>query len=222
MKNRKNFLFMIRKMNVYKKAVVFATPYETCLENNKKRKRKVPQHVMFSMLKSFCPVVYQEGWDEIEFETSQYRSKTIKECLEEMKNFNQDNPHHSLSLYEHCMKSAEYLEDNVGFAMIRFAGLFHDLGKLKAKEIDENGVAHYYNHENIGAYMIMFLYGINYLTNTGKRSKLIYLQTLIYLHMRPFEAWQQSQKAYNKDLHFFGEDIIKDVELLHEADKQAH
>lgn len=45
-KRRRAFLQELKKYNCKKATVFIATPYEKCLEQNKLRKRKVPEHVI--------------------------------------------------------------------------------------------------------------------------------------------------------------------------------
>ena len=56
-------------MNIpcYKKCVVFITPFETCVEFNSGRDRKVPVDVIKRMYMNWCPPDYAEGFDEIGF-----------------------------------------------------------------------------------------------------------------------------------------------------------
>ncbi len=64
---RMDFLRAFEKFPCLKKCVVFVTPFETCLERNRKRTgfALVPDEVLFWMLSTFeCPY-YHEGWDEI-------------------------------------------------------------------------------------------------------------------------------------------------------------
>ena len=63
-------------------------------------------------------------------------------------NFDQKNPHHSKDLFEHIVEVVSKTKNDL---VTRLAALFHDLGKVKAQTIDDNGIAHYYGHENISA-----------------------------------------------------------------------
>jgi len=64
---RMDFLRAFESFPCLKKCVVFVTPFETCLERNRKRSgfALVPEEVLLWMLSTFeCPY-YHEGWDEI-------------------------------------------------------------------------------------------------------------------------------------------------------------
>ena len=47
------------------------------------------------------------------------------------------------------------------------AGLWHDIGKLHTQHFDEYGIAHYYNHDCVGAYQI--LCHLEYYRSTNKK-----------------------------------------------------
>lgn len=80
----------------------------------------------------------------------------IKEVLEiipefkQMKNFNQQNPHHVHDLLDHTIFAVEMVGKNKPI-YLKLAALFHDYGKLFTKEVDKYGVAHYYGHPKISA-----------------------------------------------------------------------
>ena len=104
---------------------------------------------------------------------------------------------------------------------------YHDIGKLYVKEFknrrgDSTDLAHFYDHENYGAYL--------YLTEmcSGRRfdeeyfRKILYNTNLINCHMKPLNSWEASNTAKQKDIILFGEDFIRDLELLNRADRAAH
>ena len=93
---RVDFLEYFKEFRCAKKCLLFVTPFETCLERNRKRNGPalVPDDVMFWMLGSFeCPEL-SEGWDEIVpvISDAQY-----KHPFTELRNFEFGTPE-----YEHC------------------------------------------------------------------------------------------------------------------------
>ena len=62
--------------------------------------------------------------------------------------FNQRNPHHNRDLFSHIVEVTSRTKNDL---ITRLAALFHDIGKVKAQKIDDNGIAHYYGHEKISA-----------------------------------------------------------------------
>lgn len=188
--------------------VVWA-PIETCIERDAARERTVGKEVIDRMLKRFQAVYYDEGIDEIkvilpdEFDENTYCDK----LLDSMK-LPHDNSHHTLNIYEHCVKACEYAARKVGINNdVTNAALLHDIGKPYVKSfIDSKGnpceQAHYYQHQCLGAYMA---YGL--MVNP-------LVVWLISTHMDPF----LNTKYYNKLPAY----LKKQVDLLHAADKAAH
>ncbi len=62
--------------------------------------------------------------------------------------FDQNNPYHNLSLWEHTAAATSYAPPD---SVVRFAMLLHDLGKPLTQTTDENGASHYYGHPEKGA-----------------------------------------------------------------------
>ena len=92
----------------------------------------------------------------------------LKECY----HFDQYNPYHNFSLYEHTMRVSACLPNRIE---LRLAGLFHDLGKLRVQVIDADGIGHYRTHakesETIASdYLLQFQVGK---AVTGRVMKLI-------------------------------------------------
>ena len=220
-KRRRSFLNEMEHYMCKKAAVVFLTPYRTCLENNRNRERKVPDRVIKGMYEGFTPVHYGEGWDDVVFETSMFSSTHILDVAHLMNGFNQENHHHSLSLIDHCNKTGCYIRDRHGDCLLTKVAFIHDYGKLYTKTYDEHGEAHYYGHENVGAYELPFILNSDNLIHLTV-DEVLYAQNLVYLHMKPFGAWQQSERAYRKDVNVYGQELIDDVMKLHEADRSAH
>ena len=186
-------------------------PIETCIERDAARKRTVGKEVIDRMLKRFQPVWFDEGIDEIKiirpnnFDYIQY----CRDVFEAMK-IPHDNPHHTLSVYEHCCEAQRYAEERIDddTGLVQIAAMWHDVGKPYVKAfIDSKGnsceTAHYYSHQNLSAYMA---YGI------ANESPL--LVWLIGTHMEPFFNTKYYQKlpSFLRNL----------VDLLHKCDLEAH
>lgn len=225
------------------KCVLFVTPLEICKERNQNRDRKVPDTVFDKMLKRFqCPYYY-EGWDDIEiveFDKS-YPEDMLNPCKRyedgSVIQFDQENSHHTLTLEEHMAKAYKIFSGVLSWGETRSrdrqlamsdAIATHDIGKYFTKTfIDAKGnktdEAHYYGHENWGAYVILSLMNNdrangNWLgTEHALRSAV-----LVNWHMRPLIAWEQSKKAMERDKRLIGDDMYDDIMLLHKADVDAH
>lgn len=75
-----------------------------------------------------------------------YNLGITKEFLPEfdaMMETTQENPHHMYNVGEHALCAACSVEAD---KVLRLTMLLHDVGKIETKEIDENGVAHFYAH----------------------------------------------------------------------------
>ena len=225
-KRRMAFLQELNKIPCEKICVVMATPYEECLKRNAERERKVPEYVIERMYKNFYIPWYIEGWDNIYIEYSDNSKNsfgTPKEWIATAMNFNQDNPHHKLTLGEHCLKVSQLVLNDVVYKdtpntmELKYAGMLHDEGKIFTKNyIDSRGNssehAHYYQHHCCGAYdSLFFEFPANHL----------YVAILILWHMRPYMAWDLSEKSKSKDKKLFGKRLFDDIILLNKADRSA-
>lgn len=231
-KRRMAFIAELKRISCYKKCVVFVTPYETCLEFNSGRERKVPEDVIKRMYMNWCPPDYAEGFDEIGF-VYNYGDEVIRMKYTYTYLFNesngigtisQENSHHSLTLGAHCRAAKEFIEKNYPEdRRLQLAALFHDNGKVFTKtRINSRGIddgqCHYYQHHCVGAYDFLL-----YADNMGISEKdAIYISNLIYFHMHPFLSWDKSEKARRKAIRSIGQGVYDDIMKLHAADLAAH
>lgn len=208
-KDRASIIGVCPKFAKIEAHIIWA-PIETCIERDAARDRTVGKEVIDRMLKRFQAPYYDEGIDEIkvilpsDFDTSEYRLQ----CMNNMM-IPHDNPHHTLDIYKHCLEANKYLTFYVKNKDddIDKASFFHDIGKPYVKAfIDSKGnpceYAHYYQHQCLGAYMS---YGMGCSIKTA---------WLISVHMDVY----LNTKYYNKLPQW----LKKDVDLLHEADLNAH
>ncbi len=219
-KRRREFLQELAKIDCRKECVVMATPYKQCLENNRNRDRQVPEHVIERMYRHWNTPYWFEGWDEIELRYwGRFESYASHWSVFDYWHYGQDNPYHSLSLGEHCFETGlwcrPYGED------VFSAALVHDCGKPFTKQFkDSKGNpaehAHYYGHENVGAYDAMFFFN-------PAQARTLFISTLVNLHMKPYE-WERggNERLRSKYRELWGEELYLAVMELHEADKKAH
>ena len=212
--------------------VLFATPYEICQKNNAARDRKVPEHVLKRMIKNFETPCLQEGWDDIQIVWYDYNKYGIKynytKDLCKWTKISHDNPHHSLSIGNHMLAAEDYYADmdidRDRLPVLYDSIMMHDCGKVFCKAfVDSKGNpcenAHYYQHHNVSAYNSLF-----YLKELDMYNdeEILYGSLLINLHMNPFLSWKNSDKAKEKDRRLFGDDVIANIELIHQCDLAAH
>ena len=175
---------------------VVATPFEICVENDKKRKRKVGRAVILKQMKQFQMPFLSEGWDSIHTKKLFMRdsSRPIR-MLREVDNMDHDcAPHHLETIGEHIAMVCEQAESSD--YCVKVAARFHDLGKYYTKVFhnakgEPTEVAHYYGHENVSAYI--YLTSWSYTWDVCP-SDIIWL---IQNHMRPYlngyEKWKLKQ-----------------------------
>lgn len=226
-KKRMSFLAELKNIPCKKICVLMATPYEECLRRNAERERKVSEEVINRMYRSIDISWYYEGWDEIQiiyadgFEN--YLGNPYQFILD-TEDFNQDNPHHNLTLGKHCLNTFREIS-NSDYSMralsVKYAALLHDNGKVFTKQFkDSRGndceYAHYYNHERCGSYCSLF-YKLEPFCDP------LYVAVLIRWHMQPY-FWEKdnNDKLQNKYKTLWGEKLYQDVMKLHEADRMNH
>ena len=225
-KRRIAFLKELKNISCKKICVLVATPYEMCVTQNFKRDRRVPVEVIWRMYTSFNIPCEREGFDDVivhypKEEWKEYYGDCSRH-INELRSFEQENHHHALTLGDHMKKAGNYiLAQNTGeWSDVVYAAYTHDIGKVDTKEF-KNGKgeptdeAHFFFHQNVGAYKSLFF---SYPQFCNKQ----YIALLIELHMNPWLVWEQSEKAKEKDMKLFGDKVIEDVLLLHEADLWAH
>ena len=201
------------------------TPFKILLIRQQNRDRFVPATVIDKMIRQFEVPMYYEGWNEIElvrmpdiitrFNADRY--------LETNKNVAHDNPHHTLNIFEHMqLASTKYHEDmvkenNVEEHVIYNTLKYHDIGKYYCKTfIDAKGIksniAHYYNHENVGAYYIL----TSNITNSDYT--LLIIAWLINNHMKFYiNGISNWINKYN-----IPQSLIDKLEIVHKYDMEAH
>ena len=211
--------------DVHYKCYVMCTPFKILLIRQQNRDRFVPATVIDKMIRQFEVPMYYEGWDEIElvrmpdivtrFNADRY--------LETNKNIAHDNPHHTLNIFEHMqLASTKYHEDmvkenNVEEHVIYNTLKYHDIGKYYCKTfIDAKGIksniAHYYNHENVGAYYILTSNIIN------SDYALLIIAWLINNHMK----FYTNNISNWVDKSNIPQSLIDKLEIVHKYDMEAH
>ena len=225
-KRRVAFLKELKNIPCEKTCILIATPYEICVLQNFIRERNVPGEVIRKMYKSFQMPCIQEGFDNVIVHYSRAEWKEyygyIKDYVESLCNFNQDNHHHKLTLGEHMLSAyghVLYLNGGI-YEDFVLAAYSHDIGKVETKSFkntkgESTEEAHFYNHQNVGSYKSLFF---RYPGDCNKE----HVALLIELHMNPWLVWEQSKKAEEKEREFFGEKIYNEICLIHKADLFAH
>ena len=225
-KNRMNIMHEVNKFSseyLIKVCEIFVEPIEVLLERNANRERHVPEHVIRRMTRQFEMPTYAEGFNLIKIHNE--HKLPFYRFLDRALDYDQQNHHHSLSLYDHCAEVREWIlkhvatEEWVKLKNLADAALCHDLAKpdvqtffnLKGIETDE---AHYYDHHTLGAY-----YTLMY-DEPWDDTDRIYIAQLVCYHMQPY--LNKTENADRRWRERIGNDLWEDVLLIHEADVAAH
>lgn len=214
-KRRMGFLKELpKKIDIKKIALVFVPPYAEVLRRNSSRSRVVPPEVIERMYKAFQVPTKAEGWDEIQVIGA--GSFNIDWLWRTLKDTSHDNPHHSKSIGDHMIAARDFYKEKYDDSYVmEQAILYHDIGKLFTKTFrnykgEVTDIAHFYGHENVGAYM--------YLSARGDFHNALEIAALINHHMDFFKGEKYMEKVKN----IYGQDFIDKLTTIHEADVSAH
>jgi len=233
-KRRRGFLNELKNIDCRKECIIIATPYEQCLENNRNRERKVPEWVIEKMYRKWQTPHTFEGFDKVDikyWDNEHFVEET--DIVNSLLDFDQQNPHHSLTLGEHLLKTWQTCHLNdfnlIDSLDILSACLVHDCGKPFVKTFtnvkgEATNIAHYYDHEHVSAYESLFIQqgvlkeGWDYIA-----PNIVNVSALVTWHMQPY-YWEKdnNEKLRNKYKKIWGEELYRSIMALHEADKAAH
>ena len=215
-KSRRSWLNSLPK-ETFKQAYLVLASYETCLRQNAQRERHVPEFVIERMYKQFQVPSLDEGFDMIStYYVDDYRF-TIKDFFRQHNSDDQNNSHHTLTLGEHMRKAYKvfcesYFEDE---EELKTAVLLHDIGKpfckvFKDSKGNDTTEAHYFGHENVGAYDVLFL---------DTDLNVLRISWFINHHMDPFN-WTNNNAIKNW-IAKWGLINYENISKMHEVDLHA-
>lgn len=199
-------------------SLTVCAPIGVCKERNSQRDRKVPEYAIDKMYKSFQTPQEYEGFDRCSYINNAKRCEPahggVEVIIDSMRGFYQNTPYHKYDLLTHCKKVAEVFP----LVDIRYTvGWVHDYGKLFTQTTDENGVSHYYSHENVGAYEIMrFFIERDLAEDSFVTDLLFYINN--HMHIRDII---KSKKAIQRYKELWGEDKFNKLVEFMDADNKA-
>lgn len=224
-KSRRSVINLATKDDIVECHILWA-PIQTCIRRDKDRDRSVGYSVIDKFVRRWQSPWYDEGIHKIEiintdlsFDPPAYiRSMTLNMCIPH------NNPHHQLGVMEHCEQAYQNLQDiYILPKVVEYATLWHDIGKPYTKgyknkpnssEIDYS-IAHYYDHQNVGAYLAYGLYlNLDPITLQDEHDFIALFSWLINNHMEPFF----NSKYYNK----LPSKLKEYIDAIHKADISAH
>ena len=233
-KYRRAFLQEIKSIPCRKECFIIATPVEECIKRDEERDRTVGKEVINKMYKTFDIPTKREGWDGIYlcYRLGVKGCYSVEKLFNRLKTISQNNPHHTLTIGEHCMKAYEIMKGICARetwitdhqkALLLVSAMFHDIGKEKTATFInmkgiETDICHYYGHENVGAYDSLFL--DLWKDETDENDFILEVADMIQLHMKLYSN-PESEKYKRKLQNKVGEEKYKLLTLLQETDINA-
>lgn len=141
-------------------------------------------------------------------------SSVITEIIPELKasiGFEQRNPYHIYTVYEHIARSVDAIPPTIP---LRLAMLLHDIAKPACCTEDADGRRHFYSHQKVGTEMARVI--LNRLRiDTHTISQVCILVKYHDMDLEP------SEKCVTRQLNRFGEEVFRELLLVKRADNAA-
>lgn len=201
-------------------ACVIATPVNQCIYQDSKRERCVGPEVINKFIRKFEFPQKFEGINDViimphNVENSEYNEATVEKLRSEMNMYDQKNRHHIYTVGEHCKRVADYYKDNMDAPEYE-AGLWHDVGKMFTQTIDQNGEAHYYNHDSVSTY-----YVVSHPQIIKNKQNIEQILFFINYHMRMHRDIAPGTAAGKDYKQMFGENLYNRLYTFSIADRNA-
>ena len=135
--------------------------------------------------------------------------------FDEMMKTPQNNPHHIYSVGDHTIHAVETIAPN---PILRLTMLLHDIAKPETRSTDENGIDHFYNHNEAGAVLSKTI--LRRLKFDNQTTQMV--TTLIAHHdIRFNDALGTGRKHVRRVIHSVGENLFPYLLDVMEADISA-
>lgn len=188
------------------------------------RSRSVGERVIKRQIEQF-EFPYYEGFNEIKVRNTSDVLVDLDFMIDAARNSAaldaHENPHHTLSISDHMRATWTNIivkgwnEDSP----VAIAAKYHDIGKYFTKKFDKNGIAHYYNHQNVGAYYYLTSVKNSDFLDKHRDNNAKLIAFLINTHMNHFIM---DSKAYAKFRIRLNKECADALETLERADENAH
>mgnify|MGYP002521582105 CR=1 FL=1 len=212
MKSRRIIMDKVNGLDIHKICYIIPKPFEQCKRDNLNRQCPVPNRVLDRQIRRFQIPFLEEGFEQIGIYSFEKENPlTIMDMFNLMRDFDQKNPHHNKPLDEHCAYTQNLFSEYRYWNAYDLGAILHDFGKLFTQTIDEDGIAHYYDHPSVGSYLVLEN------LNGCEEKILLAMCFLINYHMMPFE-WS-SDKAKEKWRNRFGKTKYQMLLDFNECDK---
>lgn len=209
-KSRRKILELTKGLEVKKICYLTTKPIENCLVDNKNREHPVPDEVIHKQMRKFQVPFYEEGFDKIWCSDDYFYCNSVEEIfalLGKIMNYDQKNPNHDFTLDVHMRRTSELFKKTKYCGICQYSGYFHDIGKVLVQTFDDDGIAHYYGHAEVGSYFLL---------SHGIAPEACFL---INYHMLPY-SWT-TKKSRNRWRKIFGEEKFQMLLEFHECDKKG-
>ena len=217
MKSRRPIIDIGKRNHVEIECHLLLKQIHNCIMDDSKRNYSVGYKVISKQVKRFEVPFYEEGFDSIKLIGEKRDYDFFANWLNDADGYNQYNPHHDLTLGEHCRKvfrQFTYYAERDMIEKYADGALYHDIGKPDTRTFDDDNIAHYYSHANVGAY----IYLLNMFGRVNERYILNNAFVVNY-HMRPF-TWTEN-KTREKYRKIFGDEKYNVLMLLNDCDKKG-
>lgn len=227
-KRRRDFINQLNKKGLFcrKTCVIVIAPYDVCVRRDHHRDRTVGKKVIQKQIHQFEVPYFNEGWDDIKLVTTycpvvgEFRmtDKIIESMIGTEKD-NHDNPHHSLTISKHMFEAGQYVAGKTEDWEPIIAARLHDIGKYYTKSFSKNGKktkeAHFFNHQNVGAYI--------WLSSTCEYTyHSTYEIDIAFLIQHHMDHYFYSKEKMGEFYESVGEGMAEWMKLIEEADRFAH
>lgn len=214
---RKRRISLLKQLpkDTIKTCYLIWSSYYNCILDDSRRSRHVGESVIRKMLLRFEPPWYDEGWDRIRIH--QRNLLSFDDTLKYL-DIPHDNPHHKGTILDHVRRVEEEVDNNYSddthYKILKEVAKFHDFQKPFVKTFEDfkgnvSEVAHYYEHQHVGAYCYLGIYPIK----DVDRDTILYTSRLIDLHMMKFFKesgyYRNLDKETKKLLSIFNECDIR-------------
>ena len=226
MKSRRSIIQNVSKIDCNIIAYIMTKPVEQCIEDNIYREYPVPHHVITKQMMNYQIPFYEEGFSEIiidDYKDEYIDDDFIGTLQGKMDGFNQNNPHHNEKLLQHCITVFDELVQNFTIRgdkinrILLISAMVHDYGKILTQKTDDNGISHYYQHENVGAYYLLSHYQDLVATCYFSTDETLEMLFYVNYHMMPMN-WN-NDKIKDKWRKIFGEEKFDNLVLFNQCDK---
>ena len=222
-RSRRTIFNAVNGIDCEKIGYIVVKKIKNCIEDNHNNDRvAVPDYVIEKQVKKFQILFKEEGFDDIIIDDqSQCIIETFllpsMEFYVTMIGFDQKNPNHNQTLDKHCDYVEQMFKQYNYPYCYNLAAKLHDIGKYYVQSFDENGIAHYFSHENYGTYLLLSNYKSFIYSHELMPHKFLDLLFLVNYHMLPMN-WT-TDKVKEKWRKIFGDYKYQLLLDFHECDK---